>query len=399
MKNKRELTMSTVPSLRTVLLYGGGGLAVMAVAAWLLITYFNIGSPLETRAATTNYSSLKTGLWLDATVWNTGTTPPTTALADNITVNSTHEVFLSTSLDVKNGASITINSNAKLTIDGDMTVQNNLILNVNGELIINGKMDVKNGANITVNGSGTMSVAGDVSLDNNATFYVDGVLNVGGDMSFGTGGNFSGNGVVNIAGAGCSDWAGPGGCSENVVLPVELLNFTLQQHPEGVLITWRTASEKNNDFFTVQHSTDGLSYEPIAIIAGQGTTTLTSSYQYIDATATSGRSYYRLTQTDYDGTTEIFRPAMIEVSGATNTVSFNVYPNPVRGDNFSVRFSEAVAGTLEILGQHGETILRENIDGQDTEVALTLPTDMPKGIYYVTVKTSGGVQTNKLIKQ
>ena len=62
------------------------------------------------------------------------------------------------------------------------------------------------------------------------------------------------------------------GAYENLftVLPVELVDFQAETRGEEVVLTWATASEINNDYFTVERSSDGVSFEPIAEIKGAG---------------------------------------------------------------------------------------------------------------------------------
>ena len=97
-------------------------------------------------------------------------------------------------------------------------------------------------------------------------------------------------------------WGGTAGLDcTTVPLPVELISFEGQN--KGVIneLSWETASEKNNDYFTLQYSSDGIDWKDIEKINGAGTT---SSIQYYSATHRDfeiGINYYRLTQVDFDG--------------------------------------------------------------------------------------------------
>lgn len=61
-------------------------------------------------------------------------------------------------------------------------------------------------------------------------------------------------------------------------------------------------SETNNDHFTVERSADAMCFEPIGFLAGAGTTSSRNEYSFMDDEPLEGISYYRLKQTDYDGT-------------------------------------------------------------------------------------------------
>jgi hypothetical protein len=88
------------------------------------------------------------------------------------------------------------------------------------------------------------------------------------------------------------------GCS---ALPVELLHFHARRAGAKAELEWVTATELNNDFFTLERSSDGRRYEEIARIQGAGTVQQQRDYQFVDAAPVPGNNYYRLWQTDYDG--------------------------------------------------------------------------------------------------
>jgi hypothetical protein len=85
-----------------------------------------------------------------------------------------------------------------------------------------------------------------------------------------------------------------------ITLPIELLG--IEASADGVfdVIRWSTSSERDNDLFTVSSSSDGVEWADVAVVDGAGNSTLTNSYE----TRTEGKlgtTYYRLSQTDYDG--------------------------------------------------------------------------------------------------
>lgn len=115
---------------------------------------------------------------------------------------------------------------------------------------------------------------------------------------------------------GSSDLANP--------LPVELIHFAATAENESVKLNWTTASELNNDFFTVQHSTNGVEFTSLGIINGQGTTHNSTSYEFIDETPHAGINYYRLKQTDFDGTSDFSNVVAVNMN-----LEWMLYPNPV----------------------------------------------------------------------
>ncbi len=103
------------------------------------------------------------------------------------------------------------------------------------------------------------------------------------------------------------------------LLPVEWLYIRAQPVEEGVLVEWATASELNNDYFTVERSIDGADFTPIGKVPGVGTAHAVQSYQWVDRNIPSGGGdgYYRIKQTDFDGQYAYSDMAVVPL-GATN---------------------------------------------------------------------------------
>lgn len=92
--------------------------------------------------------------------------------------------------------------------------------------------------------------------------------------------------------------------SENP-LPITLLNFDAQAAGAVVDLFWATASEMNNEHFTVERSADGYTFLPLLRVPGAGYSTVKLEYSAVDEAPLQGLSYYRLRQTDYDGTSTL----------------------------------------------------------------------------------------------
>jgi hypothetical protein len=89
-----------------------------------------------------------------------------------------------------------------------------------------------------------------------------------------------------------------GGCD---VLPIELLSFTGKQIKDYNYIEWITASELNNDYFTLERSNDGENWKRIHFINGAGNSSTISRYSFNDYEFKESVNYYKLTQVDFDG--------------------------------------------------------------------------------------------------
>ncbi len=113
------------------------------------------------------------------------------------------------------------------------------------------------------------------------------------------------------------------------VLPIELLSFTATPQDNHVNLNWATATETNNNFFTVEKTKDGQTYETVATVAGAGTSTHTLNYSAVDENPYEGTSYYRLKQTDYNG--HFTYSEIIPVNFTSEENLFSVFPNPGYG--------------------------------------------------------------------
>jgi hypothetical protein len=91
--------------------------------------------------------------------------------------------------------------------------------------------------------------------------------------------------------------------STTAPLPIELVSFAAGCTGNNEQISWSTASELNNDYFTVERCDDGINFNSIGRVNGSGTTSQTHNYSFSDPNPVLSSTYYRLRQTDYNGVT------------------------------------------------------------------------------------------------
>ena len=90
--------------------------------------------------------------------------------------------------------------------------------------------------------------------------------------------------------------------SVSSILPIELTSFIVSATDYGFEFNWVTASENENDYFTLEYSIDGVDFNEIDYVHGAGTTSETSEYEYRwDEAPEFDVIYFRLKQTDYNG--------------------------------------------------------------------------------------------------
>ncbi|MEM6297681.1 MAG: T9SS type A sorting domain-containing protein [Bacteroidota bacterium] len=113
-----------------------------------------------------------------------------------------------------------------------------------------------------------------------------------------------------------------------VILPVDLIEFQAYPQSDFVRLVWKTASEKNNAYFTLERSANGRDFFPIGEVEGRGTTNELQIYRWDDTAPLFGLSYYRLVQTDFDGTKSYSKVRTVRFEGEEIKSEWLIFPNP-----------------------------------------------------------------------
>jgi hypothetical protein len=172
-------------------------------------------------------------------------------------------------------------------------------------------------------------------------------------------------------------------------LPVTWLEFTARKvNKNDGLLDWSTATEKNNRGFDVQHSLDGIHFENVGFVQGNGTTQQQHRYQFTHKNLASGTHYYRLRQVDNDGNAEFSVVRNLNIGNATTERTFNIYPNP-NGGKFTITGSEAL-GSIKLYDALGQLIYTNTVNDKVHSISLE---DLADGAYMIIV----GDQTKKVI--
>lgn len=181
----------------------------------------------------------------------------------------------------------------------------------------------------------------------------------------------------------------------NGTLPVELLAFDAKRAGAAVACTWATASEKNSAYFVVERSSTGEGFTSIGQVNAAGSSTTRQQYRFDDRAPLAGPAYYRLRQTDLDGTVS-YSP-VVAVQALSYAGQAAAVPNPSTG-----HFEIAVANT-ETTSAEVMTVVGARVSAPATPTAAgTLGFDLsaqPAGVYLVRLRTAAGVQVVRVIKQ
>jgi len=186
-------------------------------------------------------------------------------------------------------------------------------------------------------------------------------------------------------------------------LPIELLNFTAVKNGTKVDLNWSTATETNNNFFTVERSQDASSFEELFEKTGAGTTTLKHFYNGFDYNPLQGLSYYRLKQTDYDG--KFSYSSVVPVRFEQSFGELTVYPNPVHptGDNINLNLSgldkniSVLVLLRDVLGkEYYSKVLLTDTSG-DAIFTIESSESLARGVYFISASSNDHLITKKIV--
>ena len=184
-----------------------------------------------------------------------------------------------------------------------------------------------------------------------------------------------------------------GNTDVSVPLPVELLSFSAKPTNTMVTIEWETGSELNNDFFVVESSLDAQNWQEVLQVKGAGTTSDKRTYRAADHQPYPGKSFYRLKQTDFDGTISY---SHIEKVDFTLSSNLTIYPNP-SGNRFKLKgshdFNPSHVKIYNTAGQH----IKPKVTVASGELMIDL-VSYPSGVYILHFPANGSLQSFRLVK-
>ena len=181
---------------------------------------------------------------------------------------------------------------------------------------------------------------------------------------------------------------GPGGFG-NPPLPIELVNFDARwvDNERRVLLDWRTASETNNDFFTIERSSTGIDWFPIFEVDGSGTSSIAIDYLDYDENPLFGESYYRLRQTDFDGEFSVSPAVRLSSTPLQDVV---IYPNPIQnGNDLIINLPEGfkLSGIVGVYDMLGKLLVEKDYNHKGTnQIFFHIGSSIASGTYLLKVE-------------
>jgi hypothetical protein len=182
-------------------------------------------------------------------------------------------------------------------------------------------------------------------------------------------------------------------------LPIQLTEFKGLCKGDSRDLLWKTASEINNDYFTIESSKNGIDWTFVAKVAGSGNSNMEKSYSYNDITSESVL-YYRLTQTDFNGQFKTFDPIVVNCTD-TKDKSISIYPNPFQSlisvNLLNISDENITVNIYDMFGKLIEKSTYRISNGFNNMITLDMG-DLPTGVYYLEVRATNYVKSTKIVK-
>ncbi len=169
-------------------------------------------------------------------------------------------------------------------------------------------------------------------------------------------------------------------------LPVSLSSYTANLLADGhISILWTTANSINSNRFVVEKSIDGNTFTAIATVFANSQS-MNNSYSVKDAHTVAGVNYYRLKEIANDGSIQYF--AVKAVNRASNNAGVSVYPNPLNGSRFTIKFNKPLIGQhdVQLVNVTGTILFNGSYNVYDNSIEINLLTKPVSGIYLLKIK-------------
>ena len=188
-----------------------------------------------------------------------------------------------------------------------------------------------------------------------------------------------------------------GSAAGNNPLPITLLYFRTEARPNGILLSWATASEENNSFFTIERGLSLSEMQPIAIMAGAGNSQSRIEYEYLDEPDQDGPFYYRLKQTDFNGNFSYSEILLSEFTKQEQHLGLKLMPNPNLGEvNLEISGLGASDYRLTIIDPLGKAVFNKAYQ-KNGGTTIEMNHSLSPGVYLVLLQSDGRRLTQRMV--
>ena len=189
----------------------------------------------------------------------------------------------------------------------------------------------------------------------------------------------------------------PGERNTNSELPIQLISFTAKTNSNFINLNWQTATEENNDYFTIERSYNAKDFEEVIQVAGAGNSNQILNYKYNDVNADLSHTvYYKLKQTDYDG--KYTYSSIISVNSKSN--AFEIIESYANNGviNISINSNINKSAFIELyditgsLVYNNKLLIKKGINSYKINVS-----EYSSGVYFIRINDNNQTINTKLI--
>jgi len=182
---------------------------------------------------------------------------------------------------------------------------------------------------------------------------------------------------------------------ECFITPITLASFTAELASDSAVLKWTTLSEENNDFIEIQRSFNGLTWQKIGEVDGQGTVSDITNYEFEDKNVINGTTFYQLKQFDFDGTSSLSDIVSITTDQLTDLEIGSA-------NRRAINLSTSLEGnaSYKVYNSMGELIATADFVAIKGNQSLYFRSgEIASGFYIIQVEISDQVITKKFVIQ
>ncbi len=185
-------------------------------------------------------------------------------------------------------------------------------------------------------------------------------------------------------------------CAFPIPAPVTLLNFDAKRVDMNIFLNWRTTNEINNDYYSIERSSNGVSFSEIAKVKGLGTSTAGKLYEYTDNNNAIEATYYRLAQYDFDGVVHYSSIVIVEPIVDTNGLHISI--NPFDNVLIVTPYGNGDRGetVITVIDYSGKLLTTKNVRINEE---CRIGEDYKSGFYILQSEYNGTTKRYKVVKQ
>ncbi len=182
---------------------------------------------------------------------------------------------------------------------------------------------------------------------------------------------------------------------QNTVLPVTYSDVKAWQTGKNIAVQWKVENPLNIKNYNVEKSTDGVSFVSVNTQAATGSTAGTAIYSWIDLKAVTGNNFYRIRNTDLDGSSAYSKTVLVNIDEIT--AGMKVYNNPVTNGVIDLQLKNMLPGqyNIRLINVIGQVLLTSQLNhtGGNADKKITLSNEIVNGMYNLEIKKPDNTTT------